>query len=851
MAVLATAGAILTYQLFVPPVVGLADQGDFVRTIRRFGYEPQHHGSFGYVYVEPKYIPDPHSRSSDWEQANSEYLFVGAALLLNKVVSKDGALDITVAGFVHALAFLAAFARLLWVGRHDQAYVLLWIGALVALTDAGYAVYWNSFYAEPASCIFFLLLLAEGVESARTGETSLAAALRWSLWSVLWILAKPQNAPIGLILGLFTFRLAMRTPSNPARVVAAVGGCAMFAGAVFDAVAVPTYGHQANTYGMVFSGILPESKNPEADLRALGLDPQLAKYSGTGAWTPRTYFPQIAASGALKRVNTLGVLGFYLVRPARMWRRLHGLLPEITFLRWNSYGNFELSAGLPPAAQSRAFTLWSGFHEHILPSVNKWIVFALAGWPLVAAWRWGRDRDLARRRRLELLTLLPVCCLAALFSAVYGDAFDVIKHMYLFNLLLDTCILYIAAAGWSWAAINLLDSNAIGTRVMRMLRPSTPLGRTTLWFISGVCVLIALRWIVYIEFPRPPLVRITSPQSLAVFGAGDSIPLSVTAQYPAGEGGSIQVMLSGLAGRNMVVCGGPANACRLTMWDQAPPGNYTLQASLFDPSGALIATSGNAISFSVSRTLAAGAQVRVLTKSNQPPSTTAQTPIGPLVNAGSFVGPIAPGALVSVFVSVGTLPITQATSLPLPTTLSGLALAINGRSTPLLYASGTQVNAQLPYEVSPGNYTASLSLNTAVTHTFSCTVTPAAPGIFTFGNNRAVAQNQDYTVNGVNNPAKAGSVITLYFTGQGVPDNAVATGEAAPLPPAPLSAAPATVSATIGGQPAALFFVGLTPKFVGLSQANIRIPASLPPGTYPVQLEMGSQASNSPLLTTN
>ena len=220
MAVLATAGAILTYQLFIPPIVGLADQGDFVRTIRRFGYDPQHHGSFGYVYVEPKYIPDPHSRSSDWEQANSEYLFVGAALLLNKVVSKDGALDITVAGFVHALAFLAAFARLLWVARHDQAYVLLWIGALVALTDAGYAVYWNSFYAEPASCIFFLLLLAEGVESARTGETSLAGAVRWSLWSVLWILAKPQNAPIGLILGIFTIRLAMWTPLNPARVVA-------------------------------------------------------------------------------------------------------------------------------------------------------------------------------------------------------------------------------------------------------------------------------------------------------------------------------------------------------------------------------------------------------------------------------------------------------------------------------------------------------------------------------------------------------------------------------------------------------------------------------------------------------
>src|ERR1700677_2648433 len=126
IAVMAAAGAILVYQLFIPPIVGLADQGDFIRTIGRFGYGPQHHGSLEYAYVEPKYIPDPHYRSPYWEQANSEYLFVGSALLLNKLVSKDGTLDITVAGIVHALAFLAVFARLLWVTRRARAYALLW-----------------------------------------------------------------------------------------------------------------------------------------------------------------------------------------------------------------------------------------------------------------------------------------------------------------------------------------------------------------------------------------------------------------------------------------------------------------------------------------------------------------------------------------------------------------------------------------------------------------------------------------------------------------------------------------------------------------------------------------------------
>ena len=115
--------------------------------------------------------------------------------------------------------------------------------------------------------------------------------LRWSLWSVLWILAKPQNAPIGLILGLFTFRLAMWTPSKPA---AGGGSCqrvrhvrmrGLQRGRHADLRAPGEY----LRYGLL-GHLCRNSKNPEADLRALGLDPQLAKYSGTGAWTPKPIF---------------------------------------------------------------------------------------------------------------------------------------------------------------------------------------------------------------------------------------------------------------------------------------------------------------------------------------------------------------------------------------------------------------------------------------------------------------------------------------------------------------------------------------------------------------------------------
>ena len=82
--------------------------------IGRFGYGAVDK-SAEYAFLARKYVPDPNARLRVYEQVSSEYIFVGTAVLLNKILSRDGSLDITIIGFVHALAFLYAFYRLLVV----------------------------------------------------------------------------------------------------------------------------------------------------------------------------------------------------------------------------------------------------------------------------------------------------------------------------------------------------------------------------------------------------------------------------------------------------------------------------------------------------------------------------------------------------------------------------------------------------------------------------------------------------------------------------------------------------------------------------------------------------------------
>jgi hypothetical protein len=448
--IVAAAAIMLSWQLFFPPIVGLADQGDFARMIGLFGFGAQDKTA-EYAFLARKYVPDPNARLRVYEQVSSEYVFVEAAVLLNKVLSKDGNLDITVMGFVHMLAFLYAFHRLLLVTGPFRAGSLtwvpvIWILALLVFTDVGYAAYWNSFYAEPASCIFFLLLLAESIAICRTQDISAAHAVRWALWAFLFVMAKPVNAPVGILLALFAFRLRAWSKSPAAGRIAIAGSLLIASAVAVNVVTVPTPNKWPTVYDQVFLAILPESKDPARDAQAVGLPPEWLKYSGTGAWSEGSNLHEGIMSGVIgKQVTNGSIVRFYLLHPGRIWRHAKRILPVAFSLRPEWCGNFERSVGLPPGAKSKAFNVWSGFHEHGLAACGKLILIALLVCPAIcvaACWRTAKD---VRRRSLELFGLLSICCLVSFVVAICGDAWDNVKHLFLFNLLLDTWMVSLIA----------------------------------------------------------------------------------------------------------------------------------------------------------------------------------------------------------------------------------------------------------------------------------------------------------------------------------------------------------------------------------------------------------------------
>jgi len=222
----------------------------------------------------------------------------------------------------------------------------------------------------------------------------------------------------------------------------------------------------------------------------------------------------------------------------------------------------------------------------------------------------------------------------------------------------------------------------------------------------------------------------------------------------------------------------------------------------------------------------------------------ASTTIAPggVVNAAtSASSPVSPGSLVSIYGTNLSGATGSATSTPLPTSLNGVTVTVNGATVPLVYVSPTQINVQLPYETATGTAGATVNSGCGPSAAVSFPVAVAAPYIFASAGGDAVVQNQDFSINSASNAASVGSIVTVYLIGIGPLDNQVATGAAAPTDR--LVQARLPYKALIGGFDTSVKFLGLTPGFVGLAQANLEIP-NLSPGRYPVVITVNGVDSN-------
>ena len=195
------------------------------------------------------------------------------------------------------------------------------------------------------------------------------------------------------------------------------------------------------------------------------------------------------------------------------------------------------------------------------------------------------------------------------------------------------------------------------------------------------------------------------------------------------------------------------------------------------------------------------------------------------VNAASFLPPVAPGSLITIFGRHLAPANVIASPPPLPAELGGVRVSLNGRELPMAFVSPGQITAQLPFRTEGP---ASLRVTTSSGMTeIPFNIQSVAPGIFGTANAPAVVRLDGRLVTAAT-PVRAGEFVSVYMTGLGDVNGDLLAGT--PAPASPLLLTLARIEVEIGGQRTNPSFAGLTPGQAGLYQVNVQIPDGVAPG---------------------
>jgi uncharacterized protein (TIGR03437 family) len=209
---------------------------------------------------------------------------------------------------------------------------------------------------------------------------------------------------------------------------------------------------------------------------------------------------------------------------------------------------------------------------------------------------------------------------------------------------------------------------------------------------------------------------------------------------------------------------------------------------------------------------------------------------GEIVDAANLqAGAVAPGELITIFGSfLGPRDGAIVAPSPdgfFPLDFSGTQVLMNGAAAPLLFVSGSQINAVVPFSIDPTN-----PVNLKVrafgyeSEPVASPVAASVPAIFTAdgsGTGQAAAFNQDGTPNSAMNPAAAGSVVSVFATGFGDTLPSSTDGQVTGSTP-PNVAAP--VHITVGGQEAVVSAANASGFVAGVVQIRIQVPTGVQSG---------------------
>ena len=408
--------ALLVWQLFIPPVLSVANDHDFEKILGHICYAPVETSQtpfFDFAVLQYAYDADS---CIDWPMRSTNEAAFAVGWWLNRTFHSQTDFDLRCMGIVYGLIFLAGFVTMQRALRRLplKLSIVAQTAWIVVFCNAVYVPMFNTLYFDALSLATLTGALAA---VAMTAMAALDHEPRWrwiaaaSIWLALLAGSKGQHAPLAL---LCIPALWVRPRSLTA--IRVLGSAAIIAGAWLSLTTMPRFYQGEATFNALFYRILPTLPDPRAYLAETKIPASWSQYSGEVAFAEDVplrdpYYEEQFGSW----FGPIDLLRLYLRHPSAAWIIARENLDEASMDRVrirmagvpHRLSNYEESQGRAPQAISHFFTLWPALKNAVFGA--RPILYAL--WILsviVMAWMLAPPDPRMRLLLVFLLVLLVV-----------------------------------------------------------------------------------------------------------------------------------------------------------------------------------------------------------------------------------------------------------------------------------------------------------------------------------------------------------------------------------------------------------------------------------------------------------
>ncbi len=457
--------------------VGLSDNGDFRRVLLTNNISYKDDTDHYYLFKQD-YVMDLSGADNVFEavyeawQTNTEediyssphFLIIKISKELNVIANAVTGRDYTEYNIAYmAVIYIFMLSVAAWViftffaDARIRVQLSVFLLFLFMFCDAGYLLYFNSFYGEPLQYTALMMLVAFGMLIYKRPSVPKAIGFFVSLY--FFAGAKLANIPYSIIVAMLAVLIVIMRKDILFKlgVIAAAVICIVNIAGLYSSI--PDWMNRDTTYQAVFHGILKESETPADDLAELGVDTKYAVLAGTHAYMDSDEYPVDINSEEFQhdfydKVTRLDIVGFYLHHPVRLVTELSRAIENSAYIRPPVVGN---SAEVPMEFTDK----WSGW-SHIRTSLRflyePWVIFlsfiCITAYMIFMNIFYIHNHRIESPQRKYMICALDVLILGLWINLVLpvlanGEA-DLAKHMFLFTNCIDilffVCVIGIITA---------------------------------------------------------------------------------------------------------------------------------------------------------------------------------------------------------------------------------------------------------------------------------------------------------------------------------------------------------------------------------------------------------------------